>query len=188
MFNRKKNKYPLSESEQIALAKKNQQHFGLLYEAYFDSIFRFVYKRLGGDEANSGDLTQQVFMKAMLNIHQYEDRGFAFSSWLFRIAQNEINLFFRSQKAFQFVDVNENQLKSLMDEVDTNSKMSMDEQEKLVEAINNLEPEQLDLIELRFFQEMSFKDIAEIYGITEANAKMRIYRLLEKIQKNWNTK
>jgi RNA polymerase sigma-70 factor (ECF subfamily) len=38
---------------------------------------------------------------------------------------------------------------------------------------------------LRFFQAMSFKEIADIYDISEANAKMRIYRLLEKIQKNW---
>jgi RNA polymerase sigma-70 factor (ECF subfamily) len=48
-----------------------------------------------------------------------------------------------------------------------------------------LDSDQTDLIELRFFQEMSFKEIADIYDITEANAKMRIYRLLEKIQKNW---
>ena len=45
----------------------------------------------------------------------------------------------------------------------------------------------MDLIELRFFQEMSFKEIADIYSITEANAKMRVYRILEKLNKKWNT-
>jgi RNA polymerase sigma-70 factor, ECF subfamily len=45
----------------------------------------------------------------------------------------------------------------------------------------------LDLIELRFFQQLSFKEIADIYGITEANAKMRIYRILEKMQQNGGT-
>jgi RNA polymerase sigma-70 factor (ECF subfamily) len=64
--------------------------------------------------------------------------------------------------------------------------MSLENQEKLIQCINNLEPDQMDLIELRFFQEMSFKEIADIYDISEANAKMRIYRLIEKIQKNWN--
>ena len=63
--------------------------------------------------------------------------------------------------------------------------MSMEDQERLVTAINNLQQEQQDLIELRFFQEMSFKEIAEIYDITEANAKMRTYRILEKIGKMW---
>ena len=57
--------------------------------------------------------------------------------------------------------------------------------EKLMEMINNLGQEQLDLIELRFFQELSFKEIAEIYSITEANAKMKVYRILEKMNLKW---
>jgi RNA polymerase sigma-70 factor (ECF subfamily) len=66
--------------------------------------------------------------------------------------------------------------------------MSIDDQEKLMEMINNLGQEQLDLIELRFFQELSFKEIAEIYSITEANAKMKVYRILEKMNLNWKEK
>ena len=185
LFSKKKNKSVYSENELIELSKSNHQHFGALYEKYFDTIFRFVFKRLGGDEAVAGDLTQQTFMKAMVNIQKYEDRGFPFSSWLFRIAQNEVNLFFRNQKTQKSVEINENQLKTVMDEVDASSNMSMEDQEKLIQCINNLDSDQTELIELRFFQEMSFKEIADIYDITEANAKMRIYRLLEKIQKNW---
>jgi len=66
--------------------------------------------------------------------------------------------------------------------------MSIEEQEKLMVHLNNLTDKNSDLIELRFFQELSFKEIAAIYGITEANAKMRIYRVLEKMKKNWNDK
>ncbi len=185
LFSKKKNKSVYSESELIELSKSNQQYFGVLYENYFDTIFRFVFKRLGGDETVSGDLTQQTFMKAMVNIQKYEDRGFPFSSWLFRIAQNEVNLYFRSQKNNKTIDINENQLKSVFEEMDVSSNMSLENQEKLIQCINSLEPDQMDLIELRFFQEMSFKEIGDIYDISEANAKMRIYRLLEKIQKNW---
>lgn len=185
LFSKKKNKSVYSESELIELSKSNQQYFGALYEKYFDTIFRFVFKRLGGDETVSGDLTQQTFMKAMVNIQKYEDRGFPFSSWLFRIAQNEVNLYFRGQKNNKTIDINENQLKSVFEEMDVSSNISLENQEKLIQCINSLEPDQMDLIELRFFQEMSFKEIGDIYDISEANAKMRIYRLLEKIQKNW---
>ncbi len=185
MFSKKKNRTDYSESELIELSKSNHQYFGALYEKYFETIFRFIFKRMGGDEAVSGDLTQQTFMKAMVNIQKYEDRGFPFSSWLFRIAQNEVNLYFRSQKNNRTVDVNENQLKSVLEEMDASSNMTTENQEKLIQCINSLEPEQADLIELRFFQEMSFKEIGDIYDISEANAKMRIYRLIEKIQKNW---
>lgn len=186
MLTRKKNIQALTESEQIQLAQRDHQYFGVLYERYFEQIYRFVFKRLGGDESVSGDLTQQTFMKAMANIRKYEDRGLAFSAWLYRIAQNEVNLFFRSEKKTRLVDVHENQLKTVLEEGEISSSMSQEDQEKLVRYINELEGDQLDLIELRFFQGLSFKEIADIYSITEANAKMRIYRLLEKINKKWN--
>ncbi len=182
---RKKKIAQLTESELILLAQKNRKYFGVLYDNYFDQIFRFVFKRLGGLEEIAGDLTQQTFMKAMVNLSKYEDRGFPFSSWLYRIAQNEINLYFRQQKKEVSVPINENQLKDMAKEAEISRHMSSDDQKKLVEVMNKLKPEQLDLIELRFFQEMSFKQISEIYSITEANAKMRTYRILERIAKLW---
>lgn len=176
----------LTEPEIIALAKKDRKHFGALYNFYFDQIFRFVFKRLGGDEDNAADLTQQTFIKAMANMDKYEDRGFPFSSWLYRIAQNEVSMFFRQQKKNYTVAIDENRIQDLAEEAEIfSSHMSMEDQEKLVELLNGLEEEHLDLIELRFFQGMSFKDIAEIYSVSEATAKMRTYRILERINKQW---
>tara|TARA_R110002072_G_scaffold20688_4_gene74852 strand:+ start:5031 stop:5597 length:567 start_codon:yes stop_codon:yes gene_type:complete len=187
-LNRKKNIKQLTESEVISLSKKKSKHFGILYDRYFEQIFRFVFKRLGGNEHIAGDLTQQTFIKAMANLHKYEDRGFPFSSWLYRIAQNEVSMYFRSQKKVFTVEINENQLSGVTNEAKITSYMSSRDQEKLIEMMNGLEPEHLDIIELRFFQEMSFKEIAEIYSISEANAKMRTYRILEKIAKKWKEK
>ena len=70
---------------------------------FFDSVF----KRLGGDEEVAGDLTQQTFIKAMAHLGKYEDRGFPFSSWLYRIAQNEVSMFFRQQKKNYSVSIDE---------------------------------------------------------------------------------
>lgn len=186
MFQLRQHRKNLSESEVIELAKKDTFYFGQLYEQYFDRIFRFTYKRLGGNEEVAGDLTQQTFMKAMANIKQYEDRGLPFCSWLYRIAQNEVSMFFRSSKKTQTVDVDESKFKDLCSEANLDSYMSMDQQDMLVSLLNEMEQEQLDLIELRFFQGLSFKEIADIYSITEPNAKMRVYRILEKLNKKWN--
>lgn len=183
---KKKNRAQLSDAELVTLAKVNHVHFGVLYERYFEIIFRFIFKRLGGDEANSGDLTQQTFLKAMSSIEKYEDRGFPFSSWLYRIAQNEVNLFFRGINKEVSIEVEERQLTHLLEEVNLGNYMSELDQEKLMLELNALPQESIDLIELRFFQELSFKEIADIYTISEANAKMRIYRILEKMNKNWN--
>jgi RNA polymerase sigma-70 factor (ECF subfamily) len=185
---KKRNIKSLSDSELIQLSKTNQKYFGELYERYFDSIFRFVFRRLGGNETASGDLSQQTFIKAMVNISKYEDRGMPFSSWLYRIAQNEVNLFFRENKKDFTIEIEERQFICILEEAEIGSYMSIDDQEKLMEMINNLGQEQLDLIELRFFQELSFKEIAEIYSITEANAKMKVYRILEKMNLNWKEK
>lgn len=176
----------MTESEIIALAKKESSYFGVLYDRYFDQIFRFCFKRLGGLEEVAGDTTQQVFIKAMSNLNRYEDRGLPFSSWLYRIAQNEVSMFFRKETKNYTVPVDENRIQDLAAEANIHSYMSMEDQEKLIEVLNGLEEEYMDLIELRFFEGLSFKQIAEIYGITEANAKMRTYRILERIAKKWS--
>ena len=182
----KRNK-ELTESEIIRLAKTDRKYFGVLYNNYFEAIFRFVFKRLGGDEAIAGDLTQQTFIKAMANMDRYEDRGLPFSSWLYRIAQNEVSMHFRSSKKECNVPIDEGRITDMATEAKLEVQyMSMDEQEKLVDLLNELPEEHLDLIELRFFHQLSFKQIAEIYTISEANAKMRTYRILERINKMWN--
>lgn len=184
-FNRK-NKIELSDSELVELAKKSQQNFGELYERYFEKIFRFIFKRLGGQEDLAGDLTQQTFIKAMANLHKYEDRGLPFGSWLYRIAQNEVLMYFRTLKKSRTVEIEERKLKDIFGEAEIVSYMNIEDQEKLVEILNEMEQENLDLIELRFFQGLSFKEIADIYSINEPSAKMRVYRILEKLNKKWS--
>lgn len=181
---KKKTHTPFNEARQIELAQKDHRHFGPLYELYFEQIFRFIFKRLGGNEEVAGDLVQQCFIKAMANIQKYEDRGLPFSAWLYRIAQNEVNMFFRAEKKNYTVEITDRQLYSILEESGENS-FRQEDLDQLIEIINNLDEVQSDLIELRFFQQLSFKEIADIYQITEANAKMRIYRLLEKINTNW---
>lgn len=182
---RKKVHPSFDESKQIELAKKNHRHFGVLYEIHFEAIFRFVFKRLGGNEEVAGDLVQNTFIKAMANLHKYEDRGFPFSAWLYRIAQNEVNMYFRSLKKGYTVEITDKQLGAILEENGGQETISQEDLEQLVHFINNLEETQLDLIELRFFQQLSFKEIAAIYQISEANAKMKVYRILEKIKTNW---
>ena len=184
MKNRKTDKN-LTESQIIALSKKDVYYFGMLYDKYFNTIFSFVFKRLGGAEDLASDLTQLSFMKAMANIQKYEDRGHPFSSWLYRIANNQVNEYFRKRKKIHEVPVDEGRIQDLGKEANINSYMSIEQQEKLIQMINELEQVQQDLIELRFFEGMSFKEIAAIYNITEATAKMRTYRILERIRNKW---
>ena len=168
------------EQQYIQKAKKDRKFFGFLYEKYYRAIFIFIFKKVQ-DETNAGDICSRTFMKAMINIEKYEDRGFPFSSWLYRIASNEVNLFFREQKKIFTIEIKENDLFELMNEVEEDK--SEENQKKLLIAIENLPLDQSQLIEMRFFEQISFREIGNIFEISEASAKMRVYRILEKLKK-----
>lgn len=141
-------------------------------------MFRFVYNRLRNKEV-SADLVQQVFLKAMLNIHRFEFRGYPFSSWLYRIAINEVNMLFRKTKIIE-VEVRDKDAVDLMHEIGQS-----ESEEKItfcLKLVERLPQDQSQLIEMRFFDRLSFQEIGEILGISEANAKMRLYRILDKLK------
>ena len=169
----------------IRRAKKNRNDFGILYEKYFEQIYVFIFKRLGNEDT-AGDVCQTTMFKAMMNIEKYEDRGYPFSTWLYRIASNEVNLHFRKIKKTAEVEIQERHVVTLMDEMKLENSVEVDCQEKIIEILNELKPEQTEIIELRFFFGYSFKEIAEFYNTSESNAKMKLYRLLEKIKKTSN--
>lgn len=171
----------------VLLAQKDRNAFSLIYEKYFERIYRFIFKRVQ-DEAIAGDICQETMLKAMFNIHKFENRGAPFSAWLYRIASNEVNLYFRKSKKMISVEIREKDVQAIMTEISIENVESEDEQEKLISALNGLKPEHAELIDLRFFMRYSFKEIAEFYNITEANAKMRVYRILDRLKKGWDSK
>lgn len=171
--------------EWIKKAKLNKDAFALLYDKYWEQLFKFIFSKVQSLD-NSGDICQSAMLKAMLNISKYEDRGYPFSAWLYRIAINEINLFYRRKKKDKFVEIKETDVKTLMTEVELDNIDSIDQQEKLLVILSQLKPKQAEIVEMRFFFKYSFKEIADFYKITEANAKMRLYRILDKLKQKWN--
>lgn len=136
---------------------------------------------------DTGDICQTAMLKAMMNLPKYEDRGFPFSAWLYRIASNEVNLYFRKQKKNGFIEIKETHIVDLMSEVEIVNSNSIDTQEQLLLILESLKPKESELIEMRFFFKYSFKEIADFYNISEANAKMRLYRIIDKLKTKWST-
>lgn len=180
-----KTKNIVTDQQLVVAAQQNRDAFAALYDKYFEQIYLFIYKRVW-DEAIAGDICQDAMLKAMHNIGKYEDRGVPFTAWLYRIASNEVNLYYRKQKKMISVEIQEKHVKDLMMEIEIGEKSSVDDQEKLIEIMNSIKPEYAEIIELRFFLQYSFKEIADFYEISEANAKMRLYRILDRIKKGWS--
>ena len=169
-----------SEWEEIKAAKLNPAAFRPLYARYYESIFRYIYKRTT-DESLSADLCSQVFLKAMKKIEGYAYQGVPFSAWLFRIASNEVAQHYRSTQKNRVVSVEDANLSNMMEEIQEHS--SEDNRNYLLAALEDLKQKDLEIVEMRFFEQRAFAEIADILDITESNAKVRTYRVLERLKK-----
>lgn len=162
----------------IQEAQKDRAKFAPLYKKYFEQIFRFILKRVEGEEV-AADITSQVFLKALTNIAKYKDMGFPFSSWLFRIARNELYDMYRKKEVEMVVSLETKGIVVMISEMGPDQK----DHSHLTAALSQLDEDEMELIELRFFEDRAFKEIGEILNITENNAKVRTYRTLDKLRK-----
>jgi len=169
-----------NEQAIVEAAKKDPERFAPLYNKYYEQIFRFIYQRVD-DKEQAFDAAQQTFMKALNNLSKYEFRGVPFVSWLYRIASSEVNNLFRAEKAQRTVNIESVSVYHIIEEI---QETKIDEyHDKIVDIISELPEDELQLIEMRFFEKRAFKEIAEILDITENNAKVKTYRVLEKLKK-----
>ncbi|HSY76001.1 MAG TPA: sigma-70 family RNA polymerase sigma factor [Bacteroidia bacterium] len=170
----------LSEQKEIEAAKTDPARFEVLYNKYYEPILQFVYKRVEGKEA-AFDITSQVFLNAMLKLSQFKFMGTPFSSWLYRIALNEINMLYRKDKIQRSIKVDESELKSVIHEINPDDDIDAQYQ-RVTEVLGDFPEEDIQLIELRFFEKRAFKEIGDIMNMTENNAKVKLYRLLDKLK------
>ena len=166
---------------EVQAAQQNPVLFKPLYDRYFEPIFRFIFKRTA-DENVAADICSQVFLKAMQKLDKYEYKGVPFSAWLYRIASNEVAQHFRNIQKNRVVSVEDYTLNHLVEEVSKTDNFEKNRQ-RLLQALQQLKEKDMTLIELRFFEQRPFKEIADILHITESNAKVKTYRILEKMKK-----
>jgi RNA polymerase sigma-70 factor (ECF subfamily) len=174
-----------NEPALIERAKKDSKAFGQLYEFYFDRIFLYLLRQTD-DEDVAGDLCSQTFVNALNNIAKYEVRGVPFSAWLYKIASNEVNKHYRKNKGKAVFSIEELRVKELIERSDENWDEDLIQQ--LLQFMKDLPTDMLQVLELRFFEDKDFKEIAYILDMTESGAKMRTYRALDKLRKNFNLK
>jgi RNA polymerase sigma-70 factor (ECF subfamily) len=167
----------------IEKAKMNPQFFAPIYNKYYESIFRYIYKRVDEQEA-AFDITSNVFVKALGALNKFEFRGVPFSSWLFRIAKSELYQSFRDKKASRTVNIDMVTIVQIVDEFCDDH--SEENRQRLMKSLTLLKENELQLIEMRFFEKRSFREIGEILDLTENNAKVKTFRALIKLKKKFS--
>jgi len=157
------------EKDLVEAARRgNGDAFSQLYEDYFDRVYRYIIFRVGSQE-EAEDITEEVFLKVWQNIASFKWRGVPFSSWLFRIAHNQVVDHLRKRERRKGVPLDE---VAVADDVDLDA--SLDFQlsvEKLVAAMGRLTDAQRRTLALRFAAGLSLSETAQAMGKSEGAIK-----------------
>ncbi len=169
------------EQKLVEEAKQDTQKFAVLYDKYFDQIYRYVYRRCS-DKETVHDLVSQTFYDALTHIKNFEWRGFSFSCWLYKIAHNNVLKWYREQSKIQTVDLEEG--KNMADlKINTVKEAIQKESSDEIHAVlARLEPEEREIIKLKYFEEASNIEIAEIMGLSANHIGVKVFRALKKVK------
>ncbi len=162
-------------------AQADPQKFAVLYDKYFDQIYRYVYRRVS-DKETVHDLVSQTFYDALAHIKSFEWRGYPFSSWLYKIAHNNVLKWYREQSKSQKVNLED--IGELVDyDADSTGDASRTEKQLEVQRVlDQLDHEEREIIRLKFFEEVSNIEIAEIMGLSANHIGVKVYRTLKKVK------
>ena len=159
--------------------KRDAQAFGKLYGLYFDKIYRYLYfKTMQQQEAE--DLTELVFLKAWEAIGNFHWRGYPFSTWLFRIAHNQLIDHYRMQRGVVSLELAEVQITSddPWYEVEQATLLAQVKRE-----LKSLTPEQERVVRMRYFEGYSIGEIAARLGKAPDAIRAMHYRALRSLQR-----
>jgi RNA polymerase sigma-70 factor (ECF subfamily) len=163
----------LSLQDEESLVRRAQERdadaLARLYEAYFDKIYRYIAARVR-NKAEAEDLTQQVFMKMLQSISSFKYKGLPFSSWLYRIAHNQVVDFLRQKNKKATVDIEGLPIPDTKDDPEHLLEKQVDI-EQVKRATQKLTPAQQEVISLRFTGELSISECAKVMGKSEGAIK-----------------
>lgn len=167
---------PDEDAVPIAESKKDSAAFAVLYDRYVQSIYRYLYYRVGS-APEAEDLTSQTFLSALEALPRYQHQG-NFAAWLYRIAHGKIVDYVRSRQ--KQLPIKETYLADARDMLSDIS--NSEEIERLFEMIHMLEDDEQELIRLRYTAGLPFTQIAAILDRNENAVKKSLYRIVARLK------
>ena len=169
------------ELTQIKKAQNDPREFAPIYNRYYNEIFIYISRRID-DYDMVADITSKTFTNCLSSLHKFKYMGVPFSAWLYKIAINEVRQFFRYKKSFpRTVCLTDADFSEISQETVDDSAYE-NAYELVPKLLSQLNENELQCIELRFFEKKSFKEIGFMLGLSEVNAKVRTYRILKKLK------
>ncbi|NOX47914.1 MAG: sigma-70 family RNA polymerase sigma factor [Chlorobi bacterium] len=169
-----------------AIGQGDQKAYAELMDNYRDSLY-FMLLKMTNNPHDAEDLTIEAFGKAFKKLHQYTP-DYAFSTWLFKIASNNCIDFIRKKKKYTFsIDQNfddeegsEMASRIPSQTLDPEGELVKKQKIKLMrEVVDKLKPHYRTLIELRYFKEFSYDEIAQELNLPLGTVKAQLFRARE---------
>ncbi|MFZ9847634.1 MAG: RNA polymerase sigma factor [Flavobacteriales bacterium] len=170
---------------QEAINNKSERAYAELMDRYRDSIY-FMLLKMVNSKDDADDLTIEAFGKAFRKLHQYTP-NYAFSTWLFKIASNNCIDFIRKKKKNTFSlnrsvdeDGGEMEMDIKADVLDPEENYIRDQKIQMMQdMVKKLKPRYRTLVELRYFKELSYEEIAEQLDLPLGTVKAQLFRARE---------
>ncbi|TWV38542.1 sigma-70 family RNA polymerase sigma factor [Streptomyces misionensis] len=149
--------------------------FGRLYDQYSDTVYRYIYYRVGG-RATAEDLTSETFLRALRRIGTFTWQGRDFGAWLVTIARNLVADHFKSSRFRLEVTTGEMLDANEVERSPEDSVLESLSNAALLDAVRRLNPQQQECVTLRFLQGLSVAETARVMGKNEGAIKTLQYR------------
>ncbi|GHE24112.1 ECF subfamily RNA polymerase sigma factor, BldN family [Streptomyces thermodiastaticus] len=149
--------------------------FGCLYDQYSDTVYRYIYYRVGG-KATAEDLTSETFLRALRRIGTFTWQGRDFGAWLVTIARNLVADHFKSSRFRLEVTTGEMLDANEVERSPEESVLESLSNAALLDAVRRLNPQQQECVTLRFLQGLSVAETARVMGKNEGAIKTLQYR------------
>jgi RNA polymerase sigma-70 factor (ECF subfamily) len=174
-----------SDQDLVTKTIQNKQVFAAIVQRYEAPLLRYI-SRLGCKDASAAqDLLQEIFVKTFVHLNDY-DHTLQFSSWIYRIAHNEIVSYFRKERSRPSVLTRADDFflfENIADDVGlTDQKNQRHSVLEIQAALDRLEPRYRDIIVLKFFEEKSYEEISDILQIPQGTVATLINRAKKKIK------
>jgi RNA polymerase sigma-70 factor (ECF subfamily) len=175
-------------TEENAVSRASQgdaEAFSFLYERNVTRIYNYIYYRIGS-EADAEDLTARVFYRAFGHINTYVEKGVPFSAWLYRIAHNLIANYHRDSHRRREVPLEDQPEMPHHADHPESALVRTQEVELLLTGIRRLTSDRQQLLILKFVEDYSNAEIAEIMGKSEGAIKSLYHRALIALRAEMN--
>ncbi|MCK9578079.1 RNA polymerase sigma factor [bacterium] len=166
---------------------KDSQAFGELFDFYYPKILNYTLRSTTNLD-NAKDITSNTFLKALQGLEKFEwQTDSSFNAWIYKIATNEINQFFRKNKKYQsIIKIEEKDLDLSDNNLHSKTIQAAIENDEYLKVINRslikMNRTYQDIIRLRYIEDLSYEEVSRIIGKNESTTRVYCMRAKDKLK------